>query len=114
MATATILSGVNKSRTLRYKHNAAVAVNDVIVGNGHVLVALGDYAANAEGVYAFRSRASFPKEAALAVTAGDKMYWVAAAGNANKTAAGNTLMGIAVEDAAAADTTVTVELMENK
>lgn len=50
------------------------------------------------------------KEAALAVTQGDALYFVAANGNLNKTASGNTLAGYAYEDAAGADTVVRVIL----
>ena len=50
------------------------------------------------------------KEAPLAITQGDALYFVAANGNLNKTASGNTLAGYAYEDAASADTTVRVIL----
>ncbi len=50
------------------------------------------------------------KEASVVVTQGDALYFVAANGNLNKTASGNTLTGYAYEDAAGADTTVKVIL----
>ena len=51
-----------------------------------------------------------PKEAPLAITAGDELYWVAANSNFNKTASGNTYGGKAFADAASADTTVLIRL----
>lgn len=113
MAKATIRSGLDKTRTLKYTHNAATTPGDIILVNGQVLIAIGTAAANAVNTYAFRARAEFPKEAALAVAPGEKCYWVAAASNLNKTSAGNTAVGICVEDALAADTVVQVELIEN-
>ncbi len=115
MATAIVRGGIGHDRTMKYTHNAAVSAGDVIVSsNGHVLVAVSNYAANAEGLYVFRGRVEFPKEAALAITSGDVCYWVAAAGNANKTLTGNTKIGVAVESAAGADSVVTCELGENR
>jgi predicted RecA/RadA family phage recombinase len=114
MATAIVRGGIDYSRTLKYAHTSAVAAGDVLVVNGNVVVANNAYAANAEGIYTFRSRVEFPKEASLAINPGDKCYWVAGAGNVNKTSAGNTAIGICVEAALAADTVVLVELSENR
>ncbi len=113
MATAKILSGLKDTRTLKYTHNAATVPGDIIVVNGQVLVAVNTAAANTANIYAFRGRIEFPKEAALAIAPGEQCYFVAANGNINKTAAGNTGVNICVEAALAADTVVVVELMEN-
>lgn len=43
-------------------------------------------------------------------TAGTKLYWDNAAKNVTKTAAGNTLIGVALADALAGDTSATVRL----
>jgi predicted RecA/RadA family phage recombinase len=114
MAKAIVRGGTTQVRTLRYTHNAAVAAGDVIVANGQVLVAVNATDADTEGIYVFRGPVEFPKEAALAVGAGEVCYFVAAAGNCNKTAAGNTKVGICTEAALAADTVLLVELGENK
>jgi len=114
MATATPRGGVDQLRTLKLAHTAAVAAGEVVVSNGQVLVAVNDAAANATNIYIFRGPVEVPKEAALAVNPGDVCYWVAANGNANKTSAGNTKLGICTAAAASAATTVLIELAENK
>lgn len=113
MAKATIRSGLDKTRTLKYTHNAATAPGDILLVNGQVLVAIGTAAANVVNTYAFRGRVEFPKEAPLVIAPGENCFWVAAASNLNKTSAGNTAVGICVEAAAEADTIVLVELIEN-
>ncbi len=113
MATGIVRGGAGHPRTLKYTNASAVAAGDVVVINGNVCIAVGAYGAGAEGIYVFRGRVEFPKEAALAIAPGEKCYWVAGAGNVNKTASGNTAIGIAVEAAAGADTTVLVELTNN-
>lgn len=114
MAKAMIIDTLSNARTLKLAHTAAVEEDDIVVSNGQVLVAAAKADADALNAYVYRGKVSVPKEAALAVNPGDVLYWVAAAGNANKTASGNAKMGICVEPAAGADTTVTVMLDENK
>lgn len=50
------------------------------------------------------------KTAALALSAGDKLYWDNAAKEVNKTSAGNTVIGYAWADAAGADAVGIVKL----
>ncbi len=59
-----------------------------------------------------KAQAPLPKAAALAITAGDQLYWDNTAKVLNKTASGNTLVAIAVLDALAADTTVEAVLLQ--
>lgn len=113
MAIAKVQGSIEDIRTLKYNNSSAVAAGEILVLGGNVTVAVGAAAANADGAYVFRGRVQFPKEAPLVITAGDKCYYVTANGNCNKTSSGNTLVGIAVESAASADTTVLVELKEN-
>ena len=113
MAKAFVQGSIEDVRTLKYSNASAVTAGDIVVLTGSVVVAVATALANAAAAYVFRGRVAFPKEAALAVVPGDKVYYVTAAGNCNKTSAGNTLVGIAVEAAAAADTTVLVELTNN-
>lgn len=61
-------------------------------------------ALHTEGVF------ELAKAGSLAINVGEKVYWVAASNLVNKTASGNTLVGIAVEAAAADATTVKVKL----
>jgi len=114
MAKAIVRGGVNQVRTLKLAHTAAVEAGDVIVSNGQVLVAVNAALANVENTYVFRGPVEFPKEAPLVIAAGDVVYWVAAAGNVNKTASGNTKSGICTQAAASADTVVLIEHGENK
>ncbi|MBF0246826.1 MAG: DUF2190 family protein [Alphaproteobacteria bacterium] len=51
-----------------------------------------------------------PKTSALAISIGDKLYWDDAAKEVNKTATGNTLIGVAVTAAANPSATVQVRL----
>lgn len=113
MAKGKVRGSINDVRTLKYNNASAVAAGDILVLNGNVTVAAAAASANADGAYVFRGRVEFPKEAALAIAPGEKCYYVTANGNCNKTSAGNTLVGIAVEAAAGADTTVLVELNNN-
>lgn len=113
MATAKVQGSIKDIRTLKYNNSSAVAAGEILVLNGHVTVAVAAAAANAAGAYVFRGRVEFPKAAPLAIAPGEKCYWDVADGNCNKTATDNTLVGIAVEAAASADTTVLVELAEN-
>jgi predicted RecA/RadA family phage recombinase len=110
MATGVVNDGVSRVRTCKHTHNAATNPGDIIVYNGSVLIAVDVAAANVENVYIYKGRVTLPKEAALAINFGDKVYWVADT-NVNKTSAGNTECGFCVEDAAAADTTVTIMLL---
>lgn len=57
-----------------------------------------------EGVF------EYAKAGSLAIAVGDKLYYVSANDHLNKTASGNTLVGIAVEAAATDATTVKVKL----
>lgn len=57
-----------------------------------------------EGVF------EYAKTSALAIAVGDKLYYDAANNVLNKTASGNTLVGIAVEAAANPSATVKVKL----
>lgn len=87
-----------------------VASGDVVKVGNRVGVALGDIASTEEGSVAMSEVFEVPKVAALAVTAGDDLYWDVLDGNMNKTASGNTLAGYAFADAAADATTVKINL----
>lgn len=53
---------------------------------------------------------TLPKTSALAISIGDKVYWDDTAKEVNKTASGNTLVGVAVSAAANPSSTVAVRL----
>lgn len=113
MAKGTLIDSLENTRTLKYANASAVAMGDVVVVNGQVLVALGDYSAAAVGLYAYRGKVSLPKTVAQAQPAGSIIYWDATNGVTTTTATSNTRLGIAVEDAAAADTSGIYMLKEN-
>jgi predicted RecA/RadA family phage recombinase len=113
MAKGTPRGGVTTNRTLKLAHSAAVEAGDIIVSNGQVLVAEGDYAQDVEGIYTFKGPVEFPKAGSLALAVGDKAYFDVADGNVNATATDNTLCGIVIEAAADADTVVLIELASN-
>ncbi len=113
MAKAVLRGGLDTLRTLKYAHSAAVEAGDVISVNGQILVACNAYDADELGAYVFRGPVEFPKEAALAIAPGEVCYYDTSAGEADKTNT-NVKIGIARKAAAASDTTVLVELAENK
>lgn len=113
MAKAVLKGSLGTLRTLKLAHTAAVEANDIITSGGHVLVACNAYEANEEGAYVFRGPVEVPKQAALAVAAGAVCYFDTSANEADTTNT-NVKMGIARKAAAASDTTVLVELAENK
>ena len=111
MALGTIRESLQKVFTLPLIHTAAVAVNEVIVSvGGLVLIAINASLANVKNIYMFAGRVELLKAAPLAVAVGEVVYWDAAAGNITKTSAGNTMCGFCVEAAASADTTITIFL----
>lgn len=76
-----------------------------LIGVASNTVAQGvDVTLETEGVY------QYAKAGSLAIAVGDKLYYVAANDHLNKTASGNSLVGIAVEAAATDATTVKVKL----
>ena len=89
--------------------------SDVVSGQAFVVgtlmaVATGNIANGKSGEVAIGEVWEIPKEAPLAISQGDAVYYVSANKNVNKTSAGNTFAGHAVYDAASAATTVKVLL----
>lgn len=89
---------------------AVTASGEVVVAGSIVGIAAGSAAIGADldiclgGVY------ELPKVDALAIAAGDKVYFDAVTKLVNKTAAGNTLLGVAVAAAANPSATARVRL----
>lgn len=90
--------------------SGGVASGKVYFVGALAMVALG-IAAEGE---AFRGQVcgvwSLTKKAALAITAGDPVYWDASPGEVTKTQTDGKLIGVAVADAAGDDTVVAVRL----
>lgn len=114
MATGIIRDSLVNVRTRKDTHGAAVSAGDIVVINGQVLVAVNAALINAENVYAYRGKVEAPKKAALALGSGSVVYWDAGNGVVTDVPDGNTKIGITLEPAAAADTTILVMLAENK
>ena len=88
---------------------------DVASGAGALVgsifgVAAATYASGATGEFKTKGVFELPKTSALAISVGDKVYWDNTAKEVNKTASGNTLVGVAVSAAANPSSTVNVRL----
>lgn len=88
---------------------------DVASGAGALVgsifgIAATTIASGAEGEFRTRGVFTLPKTSALAIAVGDKVYWDNTAKEVNKTASGNTLVGVAVSAAANPSATVDVRL----
>lgn len=101
---------IQRGDTITIPAPAAVTGGSVVIVGSIVGVAAGDAASGADvdvvtvGVFAM------PKVAALAIAAGDVVYFDAATALVNKTSSGNTKVGVAVEAAANPSGSVAVRL----
>jgi predicted RecA/RadA family phage recombinase len=103
---------VQKGDAIDITAGANIAAGEIVIIGGTLIgvaeraIANGDVGSvSVEGVY------DVAKEAALAISLGDIVYFVAANNNVNKTSAGNTKFGMCVAAALAADTTVKVKIV---
>ena len=101
---------IHDGKSIDYTPAGAVTAGDVIVQADLVGIAKLDIASGALGALAVEGVFEIAKEAPLVIAAGDKVYWVAANSNVNKTALNNIYVGKAVKAAADAATTVLVRL----
>lgn len=101
---------IQPGNTLTLTASAEIISGDVVAVGSIIGVANGDAANGApvdvDTVGVFR----LPKVSALAIAAGDVVYFDAAAKLVNKTASGNTKLGVATEAAANPSADVTVRL----
>ena len=88
---------IQPGNTLTLTAPAEIVSGGVVIVGSIIGVANGDAANGApvdvDTVGVFR----LPKTSALAIAAGDAVYWDAANGVVNKTASGNTKLGVATE-----------------
>lgn len=85
--------------------SGSVVIAGSIIGVSNVDAEIGDsFALDVVGVF------TLPKVSALAIAVGDKVYYDAATKLVNKTAGGNTLLGVAVSAAANPSPSVNVRL----
>ena len=101
---------IQPGNTLTLTAPAAIASGDVVAVGSIIGVANGDAengaAVDVDTVGVFR----LPKVSALAIAAGDVVYWDSSAKLVNKTASGNTKLGVATEAAANPSADVAVRL----
>ena len=102
MAEATMFAEGN---VIDYTPGGALAAGEVVALAGFVGIAKRATAAAEPAALAIRGLFKVGKQTGVAWTRGDIIYWVDASNFANKTAGGNTRMGIAERDAASGDTT---------
>jgi predicted RecA/RadA family phage recombinase len=105
---------IQDDETVDYTPSSAVTAGDVIVQGDLVGVAKLDIAANRLGALAVEGVYDFPKSTAggSAMTAGTKVYWDPTNKIATATAGVLKLLGKTTRDAADADATVRVRLMQ--
>lgn len=106
MATNFIQTGVNLTLPAPYD----VSSNDGALIGAIFGVAQIDAVSGADVDIVTTGVHALPKVAALAIAVGDKVYWDNTAKLVNKTAASNTLIGVAVAAAANPSGTVNVRL----
>ncbi len=108
MAIGHVASG----GTMPYTNGTGVDIDsgDVVAFAAMIGVALGDIPNGSTGELAISEVWILPKNEALAITQGDRLYWDVGDGNINKTALGNIPCGIAYTHELAATATVQVRL----
>ena len=96
--------------TLTIPAPAAVLSSEPVIAGDIRGIACGDAASGAPVDVKCSGVFTLPKVAANAFPLGSKVYWAAATKLATSTASGNTLLGVAVAEAAASTATVNVRL----
>ena len=101
---------VQRGDTLTLTAPAAVASGDVVIVGSIIGVANGAVAIGAPVDLDVVGVFTLPKVSALAINAGDAVYWDSAARAVTKTAGGNTKLGVATEAVANPSASVSVRL----
>lgn len=101
---------VQLGNTLTIPAPATVASGAGVLVGSIFGIAAGDAESGADFDLETRGVFEMPKVSALAIAIGDKVYWDDTAKLVNKTASGNTLIGVAVTAAANPSATVNVRL----
>lgn len=102
---------VQKGQTLTLTPTANVASGvGCLFGVSLFGVATNDVAANTPGEFITEGVVEIAKTSALAIDAGDRVFWVPGSSVVNKTAAGQVCVGVAVESAANPSATVKIKL----
>lgn len=98
---------IQPGNTIDFTPTVAVASGvGYLVGTALFGVAKADVSANTEGAFLLSGVVDIAKTSALAITAGDRLFWDATNKVVNKTAASQMCVGVAVADAANPSATV--------
>lgn len=89
---------------------AALSGAGMLVGAGLFGVAAGDIASGGAGELLTEGVVEIPKTSALAISAGDRLFWDNTLKVVNKTLTAQLCVGVAVSDAANPSPTVTMKL----
>ena len=91
---------LGKIRSLKYKHSSATVKDTMYLLNGLPILAINSADANTYNTFILSGLVEYAKVSAQAWTSGGKIYWDNAANVFTTAATGNTLAGLAAEDAA--------------
>ena len=98
---------IQPANTIDFTPSVAVSSGvGYLVGTALFGVAKADVSANTEGAFLLSGVVDIAKTSALAITAGDRLFWDATNKVVNKTAASQMCVGVAVADAANPSATV--------
>ena len=86
--------------TTQFAHTAATTALTPILINSKVFIPLNTAAANAQNAFLVVAQISDYAQAAVAISAGDKIYWDNIAGKFTNVSTSNTLCGYALEPSA--------------
>ncbi len=106
-----VRDGLEKIRTIKYSHSSTTTKDVIYFLNGLVMLAVNTALANAVNIFVIAGLIEYAKVSAQAWTAGALIYWDDTNSNFTTVAAGNTLVGIAAQDAANPTSTGYVILM---
>lgn len=101
----------NTYTDIKYAGTVDLTKGDDITIGGTIAFALVDYDASDDDsvtLVAACKKVQAPKKAATAFSAGDVVYWDAGNSEITNASTGNTEVGVCVEDAALADTTIII------
>jgi len=91
---------LNLIRTISYTHSSATVKDIFYFLNGLVLLAMNSALANVKNIFLLSGLVEYAKVSAQAWTSGVKIYWDDTAKVLTTASSGNTLAGLAAEDAA--------------
>lgn len=100
-----VRSPASQIKTANFAHTAATSSKTPLVINSHVLIPVGDAAANAVNGFYYEAEISDADKATVALAVGDAVYWDAANSKVTNTdnTGANAKIGYALEAAASGD-----------